>query len=162
MKVIKKLGPYISLSLFLIILDQLTKYWAVTQLKDKSPIVWLEGIFELNYLENKGAAFGIFQNQRIFFVILTIILSIFMLHILYKLPQTRRYTPFKICLVFILAGGLGNLVDRILNGYVIDFFYFSLINFPIFNVADCYVTISMIFLIYLVIFYYKDNELKLF
>lgn len=162
MQFIKKITPYIGLSLILIILDQITKYWASIQLKAKPPIVWIPGVFELNYLENKGAAFGIFQNQRIFFVILTIILSIFMLHILYKLPETKRYTPFKLCLIFILSGGLGNLIDRIVNGYVIDFFYFSLINFPVFNVADCYVTISMIVLIYLVIFYYKDNELKLF
>ena len=73
----------------------------------------------------------------------------------------KKYLPVQIISLFLIAGGLGNLIDRIRLGYVIDFFYFSLINFPVFNMADIYVTVSMAILFVLLIFYYKEEDFDL-
>lgn len=148
----------ILMSVLLILLDQVTKHLAVTHLKGKSSFVILKGIFELTYVENRGAAFGIFQNQRWMFLILTLVIIAGVFYVVLHLPQERRFLPVEVLAVLILSGAVGNMIDRVVQGYVIDFFYFSLINFPVFNVADCYVTISCIILLFLV-FYYKEEDL---
>ena len=78
----------------------------------------------------------------------------------WKLPENRRYLPLKACLVLIVSGAAGNLIDRVVQGYVVDFLYFKLIDFPIFNVADCYVTVATAILLFLLMFYYSDEELE--
>lgn len=144
---------------FLVLLDQLGKQWAVTQLKGQENIIWIKGVFELKYLENRGAAFGILQNQQWLFILL-FFLFVFVVVVLYcRMPLCRHYVPLYVIAIFLMAGGLGNLIDRVRLGYVVDFFYFSLIDFPIFNVADIYVTVSMTVLILLFIFYYKEEDL---
>lgn len=142
-----------------ILLDQYTKFLAVTHLKDQSPYIIIKNVFELNYLENKGAAFGIMQNQRWFFVVsfVVVILIIFLLYI--KLPTSQRFIPLHICSALIVAGAIGNLIDRVRLGYVVDFFYFSLIDFPIFNVADIFVVIGVITLAIVILFVYTEKEL---
>lgn len=144
----------------LILIDQLSKYWAVSALKGKEPIVIWENVFELQYLENRGMAFGLFQNKIAFFVILTLIILTGIIMYYRKIPDTKRMLPMRIALVGLAAGAVGNLIDRVINNYVIDFLYFKLIDFPIFNIADCYVTISLFILIILVLFYYKEEELN--
>lgn len=150
------------LSVVLVVLDQFTKYLAVAHLKDQPNIVLWQGVFELEYLENRGAAFGIMQGQKIFFVIFT---SIAMIAIawfyLKKIPDAKRYRLLEIICVMLFAGGIGNLIDRIRLNYVIDFFYFSLIDFPIFNVADIYVTVAAFAMVLLGMFYYKDEDYDL-
>ena len=79
-----------------------------------------------------------------------------------KIPDGRRYTPMRVCAVLICAGAAGNLIDRIRLQYVVDFFYFSLIDFPIFNVADCYAVIACILFGFLILFFYKEEELEWF
>lgn len=143
----------------LVMIDQISKIWGLNELKDKNAISVIPDIFELRYLENHGAAFGILQNQQWIFAIITIMALAVLTWIYFKLPKNRRYLPLKGCYVFLTAGAIGNFIDRMMNGYVIDFFYFKLIDFPIFNVADIYVTISMAVLIVLLLFYYKDSEL---
>ena len=76
----------------------------------------------------------------------------------YKLPLTKRFWYLRVITVLFLAGAIGNAVDRIIHGYVIDFFYFSLIDFPIFNVADIYVTVSTFLFVVLILFYYKEED----
>lgn len=144
----------------LLIIDQLTKIRAVNTLKGKDPFVLIDGVFELHYLENFGAAFGIMQGQRTFFVIITIIILIAVFYIYAKMPLGRRFNAMRVILVLIGTGALGNFIDRTRQGYVVDFFYFKLINFPIFNVADIYVTSAAIALVVFVLFYYKDADLK--
>lgn len=159
----RKLKKYLAgiLAIVLLIgLDQMTKYWVVTHLKGKSSFVILEGVFELIYVENRGAAFGIFQNQRWLFLILTLVIIAGVFYVMLHLPQERRFFPVKVLAVLILSGAVGNMIDRIVYGYVIDFFYFSLINFPVFNVADCYITISCVILLILA-FYYTEEDLDL-
>lgn len=144
----------------LLIIDQLTKVRAVNTLKGQEPFVLIDGVFELHYLENFGAAFGILQGQRTFFVIITIIIIIVVFYIYAKMPVCRRFNALRVIMVLIGAGALGNFIDRTKQGYVVDFFYFKLIDFPIFNVADIYVTSATIALVVFILFYYKDADLK--
>ncbi len=145
-----------------VLLDQATKYLAAVHLKSQKEIVLIPGVFELRYLENRGAAFGLFQNRQMFFIV-TAIVIFFLIGFFYgKIPSGRRFIPMRICAVFICAGAAGNLIDRIRLQYVIDFFYFSLIDFPIFNVADCYAVIACFLFGYLILFFYKEEELEWF
>ena len=127
-------------SLFLLVLiDQVTKFAAVKCLKGKEAFSLIPGVFELQYLENRGAAFGALQNQRWFFILIVIFVLAVLLWCFIRFPKEAHYRPLAVLAVFIAAGAIGNMIDRLLNGYVIDFLYFSLIDFPIFNVADIYV-----------------------
>ena len=139
-------------------LDQYTKALAVKHLAD-GPIPLIKGVFELQYLENRGAAFGMLQNQQTFFFIVTVITLILITILYIRMPHTKRFLPLRICLVSIVAGAIGNMIDRVTLKYVVDFFYFKLINFPIFNVADIYATCASILLILLLFFYYKDEDI---
>ena len=150
------------ISAILVVLDQFTKYLAVRYLMNQPNIVLWEGVFELEYLENRGAAFGIMQGQKVFFIIFT---SVAMLAIawfyLKKIPQVKKYRYLDIICIMLFAGGIGNFIDRVRLNYVIDFFYFSLIDFPIFNVADIYVTVAAFAMVLLGMFYYKDEDYDL-
>ena len=148
-----------AVSLLLIFLDQWTKYLAVKTLKDQASYVLIQGVFELHYLENRGAAFGVLQGKKIFFVCVTVLMIFVLSYIFGKLPLERRFYPLHGICIALFAGAIGNFIDRILHNYVIDFFYFSLINFPIFNVADIYVTCAMALFIFLFLFYYKESDL---
>lgn len=127
----------------LTIIDQLSKYAAAVYLKGKSSIPLIPGVFELTYLENSGAAWGMFENFRWIFLVMTVILSGGIIYVYLKTPQEKSYGFFRILCMVLLSGAFGNAIDRLIHGYVIDFFYISLINFPVFNIADCYVTFSI-------------------
>lgn len=151
------LGGLMGLIL-LVGLDQWTKMLAVRYLKGQDAIILVRGVLELQYLENRGAAFGIMQNFQWVFIILSVIFIIAALVFFYLLPSTKRMMPMHILCVLAMAGGIGNAIDRVLHNYVIDFVYFSLIDFPIFNVADCYVVICAVILLILFFFYYKEED----
>lgn len=144
----------------LVLFDQLTKYWAMVTLKGKSPIVLWNDVFEFQYLENRGIAFGLFQNRTIVFVIFTVVILAVLAYYYYLIPAEKHLFPLRMSLVMLGAGAVGNLIDRIVNHFVIDFLYFKLIDFPVFNVADCYVTVSLVLLSCLILFYYKEEELN--
>ena len=140
-------------------LDQYTKGLAVAKLKGQGAHVLIKDVFSLHYLENKGAAFGLFQNQKIFFVISTVLVLTAVIYCIIRIPKHQRFRPLLIIGPCIITGAVGNFIDRIRLGYVIDFFYFELIDFPIFNVADIFVTVSFVVLLILVMFYYKEEDL---
>ncbi len=144
--------------LLLVLFDQVTKYFAVLKLKDKEPFVLLDGVFEFRYLENRGAAFGMMQNKQIFLLLLTGLFLVFLCYVFYKMPAQKKYIPLRILGVMVAAGAIGNMIDRVRQQYVVDFLYFKLIDFPIFNIADCYVTIAAAALFLLVFFYYKEED----
>ena len=143
-----------------IFLDQITKYLAVVHLKEKEAYVLWDQVFQLEYLENRGAAFGMLQNQQIFFFFSVILISAVVVWFYLRVPMEKKFLPLRLCAVFIMAGAYGNFIDRLSLGYVIDFFYFKLIDFPVFNVADIYVTISTIVFCLLLFFYYKEEDLE--
>lgn len=147
------------LSLILIALDQMTKYLAVTYLMGTEGIDIIPGVFKLYYLENRGAAFGILQGQQTFFMVMTIVVLIAIIYIYGRIPVSGKYIPLRLCSIFIISGAIGNFIDRTTQDFVVDFLYFELIDFPIFNVADIYVTVSTAIFVLLILFYYKEADL---
>ncbi len=148
----------------LVIADQYTKMLAVSHLKNQSAHVLIDGVFELLYSENRGAAFGMLQGRQGFFLLIAIVVLAVAAYMMWRMPSWKnaRYHWLKICIILITAGAIGNMIDRMSLGYVVDFLYFSLIDFPIFNVADIYVTCATAVLILLMLVYYKDEDLEIF
>lgn len=147
-------------TLILVVLDQLSKVAAVKHLGDGKTVWLIKDVLCFHYLENTGAAFSILEGKMNFFYIITPIVSILICILYYKMFQLKKYGPLQILCIFIIAGAIGNYIDRIKNSYVVDFIYFSLIDFPIFNVADIYVTCAVIALLILLLAYYKEEDLN--
>ncbi len=147
-------------SCVLIFIDQWTKNLAVVHLKDNASISIIEDVFCLQYLENQGAAFGMMQGQQMFFFIITSIVLVILIYIYGRIPTETHFVPLRVCAVFLFSGAIGNLIDRVSYNYVIDFLYFELIDFPIFNVADIYVTVTTFVFVLLILFVYKDDDLE--
>lgn len=160
------------ISLFVIVvlvaLDQLSKKLALHFLAQNS-ITIIPGVFSFTLLEggNTGAAFGLLKGGFWFFMISTVVVVFFCMLFLRRLPSERRFKPLQIALVLLLAGAFGNLIDRVTtmieyqSSFVVDFLYFELIDFPIFNIADCYISISAFILIVFGSFYYKEKDFDL-
>lgn len=143
----------------LVFLDQITKKLAVLHLKNQEPFILIKNVFQFFYLENRGAAFGILQGKRAAFIILTVIILFLLAYCYVRMPYVKKFLRLRLVIILISAGAVGNFIDRTTQGYVVDFFYFNLINFPIFNVADIYVTCSAVLLAVLILFGYKEQDL---
>lgn len=160
----RSLNPFMRLStgilsmLILILFDQGTKYLAVTHLREKNSLVLIQGVLELRYLENRGMAFGMMEGKIPVFVGLCLVFFCICIYFYRKVPKTYYYLPLLLTTYLMFAGAAGNFIDRVWRGYVVDYIYFSLIDFPIFNIADIYVVCSGILLVYLVCFRYKDED----
>lgn len=133
------------IALLVLIIDQLSKLYAA-QVLSKGALVLIPGVLELTYLKNTGAAWGMFQGARIPFILLTVAFLILCLWF-YKKKRGELAKLSRIILLLIFSGALGNLIDRVVLGYVRDMIYFSLINFPVFNVADSAIVIGAILLV---------------
>ncbi len=144
--------------IFILAVDQGTKFLAIARLKDQPAIPLIEGVLELQYLENYGAAFGILQNQRWLFIVLCGVFLLVAAYFYLCLPLRKDYWLFRLMTILLAAGAVGNLVDRVARGYVVDFIYFSLIDFPIFNIADCCVVIGGILMLLNVLVFYRNEE----
>ena len=142
------------ITVIILIFDQVTKHLAVKHLKDGPIITIVENILEFSYVENYGAAFGILQNRKYFFIIMTFLVVIVIFIILFN-NYYYLNKPMKVALAMLVGGALGNLIDRIRLGYVIDFIsvkFGSSYNFPVFNVADSFIVVATILVVYMVIF----------
>ena len=148
-----------SATAILVAIDQVTKALAVANLKGNSFIPLLGDVFVLEYVENTGAAFGIFKDKKWLFIISTILVVSLVLFVISKIPYRGKFRPLFYIFTGLMAGALGNMIDRVRLGYVVDFLYFKLINFPVFNLADCYIVISVLTGVALLLFYYKESEL---
>ncbi|MBQ6680159.1 MAG: signal peptidase II [Lachnospiraceae bacterium] len=147
----------------IILLDQLTKAWAVRALKDAPDLVLIPGALVFRYLENTGMAFGFlkaFKHRELFFYIVTGVILVPVLVLVLKMQLKKRNLPIFIAFLMLAGGAVGNLIDRVRLHYVVDFIYFSLIDFPVFNVADIFVSLSCVLLFFLILFVYKDEELR--
>ena len=138
------LGIAIVIILILTICDQLLKSWVASSIVLGGSKQLIPGIIELTNLRNSGAAWSIFEGQQTFFTIITISAIIV---IGYFIWQYRKNIPMLIGLSLIMAGTIGNFIDRLRQGYVVDMFETTFINFPIFNIADMCLTIGVIWLI---------------
>lgn len=133
------------IALLVLVIDQLSKVYAAEVLSSEA-LVLIPGMLELTYLKNTGAAWGMFQGARIPFILLTAVFLV--LCLVFYIKKRKALTKLsKIILMLIVSGALGNLVDRVLLGYVRDMIYFSLIDFPVFNVADSAIVIGAILLV---------------
>lgn len=148
------------LAAFLLAFDQFTKYLAIIKLKNQSAYVLIDGVLELRYLENRGSAFGMLQNQKFFILFVGIVFLSMILFFLFKLPEKKKFCIVHILLAIVIAGGIGNMVDRFRFDYVVDFIYFILIDYPIFNVADIYIVCATILLFLLFMFVFKEKDLE--
>ncbi len=133
--------------LVIVVLDQVSKWWVLTSLKQIGTIKIIEGVFHLHYLENRGAAFGIFQDQRLFFLVVNTFITCIIIGYLIKHPRINKGLMWALSMI--AGGAIGNLIDRALYGYVIDFFDFQI--WPVFNVADSAIVIGQVLLIFFIL-----------
>lgn len=148
---------YIIAVLVMIVLDQVVKYWALTSLQAQHTIPLIENVFHLTYVENRGAAFSLLAqfDSRWIFVALAVIITIvifIVLRIDYIQTALGRWS-----LVLVAAGALGNAIDRVIHGFVVDLFDFRLIHFPVFNVADIFICVGGVLFVIYFMFQHKDK-----
>lgn len=137
--------------------DQLTKWLAVIFLEGEADVVLWRDVLHFSFVRNEGAAFGMLQNQRWFFMIVSTVAIVGLL--VYLIRYKPKSLWVRVSIAMIIGGGIGNMIDRIFLGYVIDFIYFKLIDFPVFNVADSFVTVGCgILIVYL--FYDLVREIR--
>lgn len=141
----------------LIGLDQLSKYWALNYLQEIGSIPIIQNVFHLTYVENRGAAFGMFQNNQIIFVIVAIVASIFGL---YYLHTKKMNFIGKSGIVLIISGAIGNLIDRVRLGFVVDYFDFRIVWEYVFNVADVFVVVGTLMLCIYILFFEGKEQVK--
>ena len=146
------------LILFLVLLDQGTKYLAILYLKGNTGIPLIDQVLTLRYLENRGMAFGLLQNKILFLVLVCMVFFAAIIYLFIKTPATVYYRPLLYTAAVVFSGAMGNFIDRVFRRYVVDFIYFSLIDFPTFNVADIYVTCGIAALVFLLFFRYREED----
>lgn len=174
----KKACIFTFIIIIFTVIDQLTKILAVNNLKNQDSMELIKGVLHFEYVENIGSAFGMLGGMRTFFIILTIIIIPVMIAFICRIEMVIsdlnkknknddtlkitkntfiKYTVLQYTLVFLITGAIGNFIDRLIRHYVVDFIYFKLIDFPVFNVADCYVTIATVLLIIVMLLLSTDE-----
>lgn len=158
---------YIVLSVCIIAgiaFDQWTKHLAIVNLKEKNAgtVVLWKNILQFTYVENKGAIWGIGQGKVGLFLIAGLVLLFFVSYLYVRIPYKKRYIPMRIFAALLVAGGIGNSIDRLSYGYVVDFLEFGFMDFPVFNVADIYITVAEIFIIVFGLCFYKNEDFEFF
>lgn len=148
----------IILAVILFIIDQATKYIALTKLKPLGSVIFIDGFMDFTFVENRGAAFGILNGRVWLLLVIAAVICIVIIAAMLKMPNTKEYKWLKWSLMLILAGAIGNVADRLFRGYVVDFFEFTFIKWPVFNMADIYVVIGTIVMAVLVLFVIKDDK----
>lgn len=142
--------------LAMIALDQLVKYWTITVVKPVITIPVIQNVFHFTYVENRGAAFSILQGRKLFFVLITAVVLLMILYAFQKGLIVRAIG--KWALLMVAGGAIGNLIDRILRGFVVDVFDFCLIHFPVFNVADIFVVCGGFLFAFYILFQHPSSE----
>ncbi len=150
----------IILAVVLIAVDQITKYIALTRLKPVGNVTFIKGFMDFTFVENRGAAFGILNGKTWLLLIIAVVICVVLIAAMKKMPDTKEYKWLKWTLMLIVAGAVGNIIDRLVRGYVVDFFEFTFITWPVFNMADIYVVVGTILMAILVLFVIKDDDSK--
>ena len=148
---------YILIILSLIGIDQFSKYLALNYLKGVSSIPIINDVFHLTYVENRGAAFGLFQNNQIIFVIVAMIACIVGLYYLYKKDLNLLA---KSSIILLISGAIGNMIDRVRLGFVVDYFDFRIVWEYVFNIADIFVVVGTILLCIYILFFEDKEQVK--
>ncbi len=183
---LRKLIMLTLLCAMLIFFDQFIKVLVLNNLKGRFPVVLINDVLEFTFVGNKGIAWGMLWGKINFVVIFTLIITLAILILIVRLEiinnylnkfvnkednvdaitndnanyfkLAKKYSILQILLVFLASGAIGNLIDRIRLGYVVDFIYFKLIDFPVFNIADIYVTCTIIILVIFFIFILSEED----
>ena len=142
---------FLSLSIFIVLIDQFTKYLMFYNYKKFINKDFL--LFRLDFVKNYGAAFNIFSGNRIFLSLISIIFSILLIYLIFRKNTLNSLDLYSYSLI--LGGTIGNGIDRIYKGFVVDFINLNFINFPVFNIADLSINIGFIFLLYKI---FKNNR----
>ena len=150
---------YVIIAILVFIGDIISKYIAEQHLIHVRTIPLIENVFHLTYVENRGMAFGMFSGQRWFILLLTGIIAVGLIWFYVMMPKKKEYFPLRVSLVLVLSGAIGNIIDRLFRGYVVDFFEFTFFEWPVFNVADIYVVVGVILLALMLIFVVKEEDL---
>ena len=147
---------YILAIVTLVTADQFSKYLIVKNINETVSIELIQNFFNLTNIKNYGAGFSILQNQRIFLIVISLLAVVFVSYLLFKSKSNESFN--RICYLLIIGGAIGNLFDRIRFGYVVDFLDFNIFgyDFPVFNIADSFLTIGCILLIFSVILESKN------
>ena len=150
----------ILITILLILLDQGTKLWALGSLKPIHSMTVVDGFLDLTFVENRGVAFGMLAGQRWLILVLTGVIAGALIYFYRTLPKKKAYLPLRAALLLVLSGAVGNIIDRVCRGYVVDFFEFTFFDWPVFNVADIYVTVAAFMLVVLILFFYQEEDLN--
>ncbi len=145
---------YIIIGIVVFLLDIMTKLVAELRLMPVDTIPLWEGVFHLTYVENRGIAFGMFSGQRLTFILVTILVLALLSYVYSKTRERTNWMKWGVALVY--GGAVGNLMERLAKGYVVDFLDFRLIHFPVFNVADIAVCVGAVCLM---IHFFLEPEL---
>ncbi len=149
-----------AICIIAVILDQWTKSIAVSKLAGGSAYVLIDKVLEFYFIVNTGSSWGMLAGQKLLILCISVVIIVLCIYIMFKCPEDTKYIPLNISLAMIIAGGIGNGIDRIRFSYVIDFIYFKAIDFPVFNVADIFVTCGAFIFIFLILFKYKEKDLE--
>lgn len=140
--------------LVVVILDQLSKYYISHTLVLHMSIPVIPNVFHITYILNSGAAFGILENKRLLFILIAVLILVVGGYFYRKIP--RQYRLLRVGLGLMAGGAIGNLIDRVATGYVIDFFDFRI--WPVFNVADIAIVCGVAIMIYTMLFMKKEAK----
>ena len=142
---------FLSLSILIVLIDQFTKY---LMFYNKNLFINKDFLlFKLDFIRNYGAAFNIFSGSRVFLSLISILISILLIYLIFRKNTLNLFDLYSYS--FILGGTIGNGIDRIFKGFVVDFINLNIINFPVFNIADISINIGFIFLLYNI---FKNNR----
>ncbi len=157
----KKLYFFDILTIIIIIAgDRVSKFFVLKNLLDRPSYSLIPGICELRYHQNYGLAFGLFSGQKIFLLSIATFVVIVCCYLILKMPSKKAYSKASILLSMIIAGTIGNMTDRIMYDYVIDFIYLKFKIFPIFNISDIFITLAVLIMLFLLIFHYHERDLN--
>lgn len=149
---------YIFMALFAVLAvaaDQITKYLTVANIELGGALPAIPGLFDFTYVQNTGAAWSSFEGQHWLFALIFVAFAAFLVWDFSK--KRMGFKPFEQwCLVAVFAGGLGNMIDRLRLGYVVDMIRLQFINFPVFNVADCFISCGCVALLFHLLFFNKE------
>lgn len=177
-KALKKYVLPILSVLAIIAIDQWTKLLTLKYVKDTQGFYIINKILRIFFVKNEGMAWGMLQNKQIVFIIITPIVIAALIYIFYKMPFDKKYVLMRICLIFLTGGAIGNLIDRVdildreallggvftagnvFHGYVVDMIYAEIINFPVFNIADSFITVGFALLMISILFIYKEKDFE--
>ena len=177
-KALKKYVLPILSVIAIIVIDQWTKLLTLKYVKDTQGFYIINKVLRIFFVRNEGMAWGMLQNKQIIFIIITPIVIAALIYVFYKMPFEKKYIIMRICLIFLTGGAIGNLIDRVdavdrvellngvfttgnlFHGYVVDMIYAEIINFPVFNIADSFITVGFALLMISIIFIYKEKDFE--